>query len=174
MNQEAICPPPCEGWGGNGRSSTSRCSNGCLHNSPSSSRAQKRHPSALRSLILPEIFITRFLLAELSSVSKTARFRPWSSIVIHCWLVPPPCLFPASDSALPLVASSPWALFLSPASNSLNRLASCQSRGLLWLCHKSARKNRNHLSEPGPERGWGCKHMSLALALCPANAHWTT
>lgn len=39
------------------------------------------------------------------------------------------------------------------ASNGLNRLASCQSRGLLWLCHKSARKNRNHLFRLGPERG---------------------
>lgn len=77
--------------------------------------------------------------------------------------------------ALPLLSSP---LFSPPspalASNGLNRLASCQSRGLLWLCHKSARKNRNHLFRPGPERGWGCKYMSLALALSPACAHRTT
>lgn len=78
-------------------------------------------------------------------------------------------------SALPLLGAP---LFSSPspalASNGLNRLAPCQSRGLLWLCHKSARKNRNHLFRPGPERGWGCKYMSLALALGPACAHRTT
>lgn len=78
-------------------------------------------------------------------------------------------------SALPLLGSP---LFSPPspalASNGLNRLASCQSRGLLWLCHKSARKNRNHLFRPGPERGWGCKYMSLALALSPARVHRTT
>ena len=78
-------------------------------------------------------------------------------------------------SALPLLGAP---LFSPPspalASNGLNRLAPCQSRGLLWLCHKSARKNRNHLFRPGPERGWGCKYMSLALALGPACAHRTT
>lgn len=78
-------------------------------------------------------------------------------------------------SALPLLSAP---LFSPPspalASNGLNRLASCQSRGLLWLCHKSARKNRNHLFRPGPERGWGCKYMSLALALGPARSHRTT
>lgn len=77
--------------------------------------------------------------------------------------------------ALPLLNSP---LFSPPspalASNGLNRLASCQSRGLLWLCHKSARKNRNHLFRPEPERGWVCKYMSLALALSPARAHRTT
>lgn len=64
----------------------------------------------------------------------------------------------------------------SPAltSNGLNRLAPCQGRGLLWLCHKSARKNRNHLFRPGSERGWGCKYTSLALALGPARTHRTT
>lgn len=76
---------------------------------------------------------------------------------------PPPRLSPCSSPPSPALAS-----------NGLNRLASCQSRGLLWLCHKSARKNRNHLFRPGPERGWVCKYMSLALALSPAWAHRTT
>lgn len=70
---------------------------------------------------------------------------------------------PHSPTPSPLLSSP---LFSPPspalASNGLNRLASCQSRGLLWLCHKSARKNRNHLFRPGPERGWGCKYTSLA------------
>lgn len=40
MNQEAICPPPSAGCRGSGRSSGSCCSNGCLHNSPSTARTQ--------------------------------------------------------------------------------------------------------------------------------------
>lgn len=77
----------------------------------------------------------------------------------------------------PLLSFSPFSLPPPPlpfASNGLNRLASCQSRGLLWLCHKSARKNRNHLFWPGPERGCECKYMSLAFAFSPARAHRTT
>lgn len=78
-------------------------------------------------------------------------------------------------SALPLLGSP---LFSPPspalANNGLNRLASCQSRGLLWLCHKSARKNRNHLFRPGPERRRGCKYTSLALALSSSRVHTTT
>lgn len=88
-----------------------------------------------------------------------------SVLIVHCY----PLLalyFLILGTPSPFFLSSP--LFSPPslalASNGLNRLASCQSRGLLWLCHKSARKNRNHLFRPGPERGWGCKYMSLALA----------
>lgn len=98
-------------------------------------------------------------------------------LIVHCY--PLLALYSSLSAllhwALPLLSSP---LFSPPspalASNGLNRLASCQSRGLLWLCHKSARKNRNHLFRPGPERGWGCKYMSLALALGPARAHRTT
>lgn len=56
----------------------------------------------------------------------------------HC----PPPPFLGSPRPSPLLAS-----------NGLNHLASCQSRGLLWLGHKSASKNRNHLFRLGPVRG---------------------
>ena len=89
---------------------------------------------------------------------------------------PPHSTLPLSPPPSPALPCSLLSPALSPAlaSNGLNRLASCQSRGLLWLCHKSARKNRNHLFRPGPERGWGRKYMSLALAFSPARAHRTT
>lgn len=124
---------------------------------------------------LPEIFIcweTVFFCKEGVVVGLNADCPLLSSA--GSLFLPLPLGSPP-HSALPLLGAP---LFSPPspalASNGLNRLAPCQSRGLLWLCHKSARKNRNHLFRPGPERGWGCKYMSLALALGPACAHRTT
>lgn len=130
--------------------------------------------TALHEKIFQAVKEQKFLFAE--------RFLEWFAV---CFSVDCPLLSTTGSSFLPLgsppcsalpLLSSPQYSPPSPAlaSNGLNRLASCQSRGLLWLCHKSARKNRNHLFRPGPGSGWGCKYMSLALALSPARAHWTT
>lgn len=126
-------------------------------------------PPALSVPRQPQIFIINLAETPLESAL-------WLVSLLICPFVSSaptpfhPCSSPP-HSVLPLLRSP----LLSPpspalASNCLNRLASCQSRGLLWLCHKSARKNRNHLFRPGPESGWGCKYMSLGLAC----AHWTT
>lgn len=119
--------------------------------------------------------------AEVFYLPRDFQWGLWSDSVLIVYCYPLLALYSSLSlgspplSALPLLSSP---LFSppcpAPASNGLNRLASCQSRGLLWLCHKSARKNRNHLFRPGPERGWGCKYMSLALAPSPACAHGTT
>lgn len=158
---------PAADCGGSRRSTGSCCTNGCLHSSRSASRNHMLTSAE------------SFYFAERFSFLKGCGWtRCWLSIVILCWLFIPPSLSLGSPPHSPplLLLSSP--LFSPPspalASNGLNRLASCQSRGLLWLCHKSARKNRNHLFRPGPERGWGCKYTSLALTLSPARAHWTT
>lgn len=131
--------------------------------------------SALTAAVkLPQVFSREFYLLSFFLVRVVVGLnvdRPllFSAGSLFLSLGSPP------HSALPLLSAP---LFSppspAPASNGLNRLASCQSRGLLWLCHKSARKNRNHLFRPGPERGWGCKYMSLALALSPARSHRTT
>lgn len=138
--------------------------------------------SLLTPLLLPPLtFNQRFLFAGTFFFFFLVRKGLWSDwmLIVHCY--PLLALYsslslsallhiqPSPSSALPFSPPSP-----ALASNGLNRLAPCQSRGLLWLCHKSARKNRNHLFRPGPERGWGCKYMSLALALGPACAHRTT
>ena len=50
MSQEAILPPPAADCGRSRRSTGSCCTNGCLHNSLSATRAQESHaPSALCS-----------------------------------------------------------------------------------------------------------------------------
>lgn len=87
------------------------------------------------------------------------------------------CLLLSSIFSSPL-AALPCILCCSPspvfASYSLNRLAHCQSRGLLWLRHKSARKNRNHLFKSRPECGWVYKYRSLGLApILHTDAHMT-
>lgn len=177
MNQEAICPPPSAGCGGSGRSSGSCCSNGCLHNSPSTARTQNDaaphshpHPCALCSPTAWNIY-QKFICVEFASGVFCGRFESWLSIVTHRWLFPP-SRPPSALSPPPSWSARPRTLLLfpAPASNGLNRLASCQSRGLLWLCHKSARKNRNHLFRLGPESEPGCKYISLGLALSPASA----
>lgn len=151
MNQEAILPPLLADCGGSRRSTGSCCTNGCLLNSLSATRTQK---------MLPELsapggrkffaFVERFFLRRVV-VGFCAADRPLllsSAGSLFLLLGSRPHL------ALPLF-SLPLFSISSPAlaSNGLNRLASCQSRGLLWLRHKSARKNRNHLFRPGPERG---------------------
>lgn len=134
------------------------------------------HSALTAAVKLPQVFSREFYLLTFFFLRKGCGWiECWLSIVILCWLFIPLSLGSPPHSALPLLSAP---LFSPPspalASNGLNRLASCQSRGLLWLCHKSARKNRNHLFRPGPERGWGCKYMSLALALGPARSHRTT
>lgn len=88
----------------------------------------------------------------------------WLSIVIFHFL---PLLTPFGtlSPSLPSPRILPCSPCLAFASSSLNRLAPCQSRGLLWLHHKSARKNRNHLFKPGLEHGWVYKYRSLAFTL---------
>lgn len=151
MSQEVILPPPSLGHGENGRRSGWCCSNECLHNSP-----QWHWTTAPLCCFLPiPPFYTLTLKRRLfffffSGGCGCLQF--WSSYLLpaHSYFSALLHSLPSPSSALPCSLSpSPPAL----ASNSLNRLASCQSRGLLWLCHKSARKNRNHLFRLGPGRG---------------------
>lgn len=105
-----------------------------------------------------------FVLFNQANALEVFFRRVWLSVANFHFLSP--------LAALPcILCCSPSPVFVS---YSLNRLAHCQSRGLLWLRHKSARKNRNHLFKSRPECGWVYKYRSLGLTpVLHTDAHMT-
>lgn len=84
MNQEAVLPSPAADCGGSRRSTGSCCTNGCLHNSLSASRAQTSHaprvllPNTLK--FQAETFICRDF-----SFSFSGGLWLDSMSIVHCY-----------------------------------------------------------------------------------------